>query len=158
VRVVIGADHAGYQMKEFLKRELESLGHEVEDVGTFDPKQPDDYPDFAAAVGTAIQAGRAERGVLVCGSGVGASVAANKLPGVRAGLCHDTYSARQGVEHDDVNVLVLGSRVIGSELARELVRSFLLSSFSGEERHVRRLAKVKALEANPPQGTPPDAT
>jgi RpiB/LacA/LacB family sugar-phosphate isomerase len=149
VRVVIGADHAGYQMKEFLKRELQSLGHEIEDVGTFDPKQPDDYPDFAAAVGGAVQAGRAERGILVCGSGVGASVAANKLPGVRAGLCHDTYSARQGVEHDDVNVLVLGSRVVGTELARELVRSFLASKFSGEERHVRRLEKVKALESQP---------
>ena len=146
MRVVIGADHAGYQMKEFLKREVESLGHAVEDVGTFDPKQPDDYPDFAAAVGTAVQAGRAERGILVCGSGVGASVAANKLPGVRAGLCHDTYSARQGVEHDDVNVLVLGSRVVGTELARELVRAFLAAQFSGEERHVRRLNKVKALE------------
>jgi RpiB/LacA/LacB family sugar-phosphate isomerase len=152
VRVVIGADHAGYQMKEFLKRELDSLGHETEDVGTFDPKQPDDYPDFAAAVGTAIQTGRAERGILVCGSGVGASVAANKLPGVRAGLCHDTYSARQGVEHDDINVLVLGSRVIGTELARELVRSYLLSKFSGEERHVRRLNKVKELEAQQMRG------
>ena len=146
MRVVIGADHAGYQMKEFLKREVESLGHEFEDVGTYDPKQPDDYPDFAAAVGMAVQGGRAERGILVCGSGVGASVAANKLPGVRAGLCHDTYSARQGVEHDDINVLVLGSRVIGTELARELVRAFLASRFSGEERHVRRLDKVKALE------------
>ncbi|HET6576497.1 MAG TPA: ribose 5-phosphate isomerase B [Fimbriiglobus sp.] len=151
MRVVIGADHAGYQLKEFLKRELESLGHEVEDVGTFEPGKPDDYPDFAAAVGVAIQAGRAERGILVCGSGVGASVAANKLPGIRAGLCHDTYSAHQGVEHDDMNVLVLGSRVIGTELARELVRSFLASKFSGEERHVRRVAKIKALEANPPR-------
>ena len=152
MRVVVGADHAGYQMKEFLQRELESLGHEVEDVGTFDPKQPDDYPDFAAAVGTAIQAGRAERGVLVCGSGVGAAVAANKLPGVRAGLCHDTYSARQGVEHDDINVLVLGSRVVGTELARELVRAFLAARFSGEERHVRRLNKVKALETQQMRG------
>ena len=152
MRVVIGADHAGYQMKEFLKRELESLGHEIEDVGTSEPGQPDDYPDFAAAVGAVVQAGRAERGVLVCGSGVGASVAANKLPGVRAGLCHDTYSARQGVEHDDINVLVLGSRVIGVELARELVRSYLMSSFSGEERHVRRVEKVKALEARADEG------
>src|SRR5687768_7965802 len=152
MRVVIGADHAGYQMKEFLKREVESLGHTVEDVGTFDPKQPDDYPDFAAAVGTAVQAGQAERGILVCGSGVGASVAANKLPGVRAGLCHDTYSARQGVEHDDINVLVLGSRVVGTELARELARAFLAARFSGEERHVRRLDKVKALEAQQTRG------
>jgi RpiB/LacA/LacB family sugar-phosphate isomerase len=151
VRVVIGADHAGYQLKEFLKREIEERGHTVEDLGTFEPKQPDDYPDFAAAVGVAIQADRAERGVLICGSGVGASVAANKLPGIRACVCHDTYSARQGVEHDNINILVLGSRVIGTELARELVRAFLASNFSGEERHVRRLAKIQALEENPPR-------
>jgi len=118
----------------------------VLDVGTHSTA-PVDYPDYAEAVGNAVLDGRAERAVLICGSGVGASVAANKLPGIRAGLCHDTYSAHQGVEHDDMNVLVLGSRVIGTELARELVRAFLGATFSGEERHRRRLAKVVALEA-----------
>jgi RpiB/LacA/LacB family sugar-phosphate isomerase len=151
VRVVIGSDHAGYVLKELLRRDLEGAGHTVEDVGTSDQKQPVDYPDYAAAVAKAVQSGRADRGVLVCGSGVGASVAANKFPGIRAGLCHDTYSARQGVEHDDVNVLVLGARVIGPELARELTRAFLAAKFSGEERHVRRLDKIKDLEANPPR-------
>ena len=115
------------------------------DVGTHSPA-PVDYPDYAEAVGNAVLDGRAERAVLVCGSGVGASVAANKLTGIRAGLCHDTYSAHQGVEHDDMNVLVMGSRVIGTELARELLRAFLGATFSGEERHRRRLAKVVALE------------
>src|SRR5579884_1749419 len=117
MRIVVGADHAGYDLKVQIRKDLEAAGHSVLDVGTNDPSKPDDYPDFAAAVGQAIQAGKAERGVLVCGSGVGASVAANKLPGIRAGLCHDTYSAHQGVEHDDINVLVLGSRVIGVKLA-----------------------------------------
>jgi RpiB/LacA/LacB family sugar-phosphate isomerase len=117
----------------------------VLDLGA-DSAEPSDYPDFAAAVGRAVVEGRAERGVLVCGSGVGAAVAANKLAGIRAGLCHDTYSAHQGVEHDDMNVLVLGSRVIGHELAQELAAAFLKASFSGEERHRRRLAKVAALE------------
>ncbi len=151
MRLVVGADHAGYELKEFLKRDLVALGHDVIDIGTDSPDRPDDYPDFAAAVGVEVQAGRAERGVLVCGSGVGASVAATKLPGIRAAVCHDTYSAHQGVEHDDMNVLVLGSRVVGTELARELVRAFVAAKFTGEERHARRLAKVKALEANPPR-------
>ena len=146
MRIVIGADHAGYEMKEALRVELVGEGHEVIDVGSHDPSQPDDYPDFAAALGRTIQGGRAERGVLICGSGVGASVAANKLQGIRAGLCHDTYSAHQGVEHDDMNVIVLGSRIIGPALARELVKAYLGASFSHEERHERRLAKIRALE------------
>jgi RpiB/LacA/LacB family sugar-phosphate isomerase len=147
MRIVLGADHAGFDMKRDLVAYVGGLGHEVEDVGTASSTEPDDYPDFAEAVGTAIREGRAERGVLICGSGVGASVAVNKIPGIRAGICHDTYSAHQGVEHDDMNVLVLGSRIIGPELARELVRHFLTAKFSREERHVRRLGKVKAIEA-----------
>jgi len=145
VKVAIGADHAGYLLKQELIPSLEALGDEVLDLGTHST-DPVDYPDIAAAVGGAVAGGRAERGVLICGSGVGASVAANKLPGVRAGLCHDTYSAHQGVEHDDMNVLVLGSRVIGVELARELVRTFLNARFSHEPRHERRLGKIRALE------------
>ena len=147
MRIVLGADHAGFEMKQDLVSYVRGLAHEVEDVGTTSSTEPDDYPDFAEAVGTALREGRAERGVLICGSGVGASVAVNKIPGIRAGICHDTYSAHQGVEHDDMNVLVLGSRIIGRELARELVRHFLAAKFSGEEHHVRRLGKVKALEA-----------
>jgi ribose 5-phosphate isomerase B len=146
VRIAIGADHAGFSLKEKLRTHVQSMGHEVLDLGTHN-KEPVDYPDYAEAVGQAILRGEADRGLLVCGSGVGASVAANKLPGIRAGLCHDTYSARQGVEHDDINVLVLGARVVGHELARELVGAFLRASFSGENRHRRRLEKVKALEA-----------
>ena len=150
MRIVVGADHAGYAMKEFVKAELQAQGYDVQDVGSFDPNAPDDYPDFALAVGKVVQAGGAERGVLICGSGVGASVAVNKVPGVRGAICHDAYSARQGVEHDDMNVLVLGSRIVGTELARVLVGSFLAGKYTGEERHARRLAKVKAIEANPP--------
>lgn len=146
MRIVLGADHAGFEMKQDLLGYVRSLGHETLDVGTSSGTAPDDYPDFAAALGEAIRDGRAERGILICGSGVGASVAANKIPGIRAGICHDTYSAHQGVEHDDMNVLVMGSRIIGPELARELVRHFLAAHFSGEERHVRRLGKVKAIE------------
>jgi ribose 5-phosphate isomerase B len=146
MKLVIGSDHAGYQLKVAMGEFLKSLGHEVLDVGAFDEK-PSDYPDFAEKVGAAILDGRGERGVLICGSGVGVSVAANKLPGIRAGMCHDTYSAHQGVEHDDINVLVLGSRVVGSELAKDLVKAFLGAKFTGEERHVRRLGKVKAIEA-----------
>jgi ribose 5-phosphate isomerase B len=145
MRVAIGSDHAGFEMKRQLAEELRRQGHEVADLGTASP-EPADYPDFAEAVGNAVRDGRAERGILICGSGVGASVAANKLPGVRAGLCHDTYSAHQGVEHDDVNVLVLGARVIGIALAREVALAFLGARFSDEERHRRRLDKVKALE------------
>jgi len=145
MRIAIGADHAGFDLKESLVSYLRKEGHEVIDVGTRS-LDPVDYPDFAEAVGRAVLEGRADRGILVCGSGVGASVVANKLPGIRAGLCHDTYSAHQGVEHDDINVLVMGARVIGPELARELVRVFINAQFSGEERHVRRLNKVKAIE------------
>jgi len=145
MKVGLAADHAGYALKQELVPTLRSLGHEVEDLGTYSP-EPVDYPDVAARLARAVVSGAADRGVLICGSGVGASVAANKLPGVRAGLCHDTYSAHQGVEHDDMNVLVLGSRVIGTELARDLVRVFLDARFSHEERHERRLRKIRALE------------
>lgn len=146
MRVAIGSDHAGFELKERLKAFLRKLGHETVDVGTHNTDSVD-YPDYAEAVGMALREDRADRGILVCGSGVGASVAANKLPGIRAGLCHDTYSAHQGVEHDDMNVLVLGARVIGPQLARELLHAFLEVRFSGEERHRRRLEKVSALEA-----------
>jgi RpiB/LacA/LacB family sugar-phosphate isomerase len=151
MRIAIAADHAAYDLKEDLRRSLLAQGHEVLDLGTHDPTQPDDYPDFAAAVGRAVQEAKVERGILLCGSGVGASVAANKLPGIRAGLCHDTYSAHQGVEHDAMNVLVLGARVVGPDLAHELVRAYLGASYSHEARHERRLAKVRALEENPPR-------
>jgi ribose 5-phosphate isomerase B len=146
MHVVIGSDHAGFDLKTSIITSLRALGHQVTDVGGHDTT-PVDYPDYAEAVGVALRAGHADRGVIICGSGVGASVAANKLPGIRAGLCHDTYSAHQGVEHDDMNVLVLGARVIGVEMARELVRAFVAAVFSGEERHRRRLEKVNALEA-----------
>jgi len=145
MRIVVGADHAGYELKQVIAAYLRHLGHEVIDKGTHSD-DPVDYPDYAEAVALAIVNDEAERGVLVCGSGVGASVAANKIPGIRAGLCHNTYAARQGVEHDDMNVLVLGARVIGVEMARELVDTFLRAKFNGEERHRRRVAKIKALE------------
>jgi ribose 5-phosphate isomerase B len=145
MRVVIGSDHAGFQLKNAMGDLLRSMGNDVLDVGAFN-ENPSDYPDFAEAVDRAILDGKAERGVLICGSGVGASVAANKLPGIRAGMCHDTYSAHQGVEHDNINVLVLGSRVVGIALAQDLVRAFMGAKFTNEERHVRRLGKVKALE------------
>jgi RpiB/LacA/LacB family sugar-phosphate isomerase len=143
--IVLGSDHAGFALKRELVDLLRREGHEVLDVGT-DSTAPVDYPDFADAVAAAVHDGRAERGVLVCGSGVGASVAASKVPGIRAAVCHDTYSAHQGVEHDDMNVLVLGGRIVGTALARELVRAFVAARFSGEERHLRRLAKVQAIE------------
>jgi ribose 5-phosphate isomerase B len=146
MKIVIGSDHAGFALKNSAGDLLRSLGHQVLDVGAFN-ENPSDYPDFAEAVGRAVLDGRAERGVLICGSGVGASVAANKLIGIRAAVCHDTYSAHQGVEHDDMNVLVLGSRVIGVKLAEDLVRSYLGAKFTNEERHARRLAKIRALEA-----------
>jgi RpiB/LacA/LacB family sugar-phosphate isomerase len=145
MRIVIGADHAGFDLKQIIAADLRRKGHEVIDKGT-DSNAPVDYPDFAEAVAKVLLDARAERGVLICGSGVGASVSANKIPGIRAGLCHDSYSARQGVEHDDVNMLVLGARVIGVELARDLVEHFLAAKFSGEERHRQRLEKIKALE------------
>ncbi len=146
MRIVIGSDHAGFELKGVLATHLRNAGHEIIDVGTHGTA-PVDYPDFAEAVGSTIKEGRAERGVLVCGSGVGASVAANKVHGIRAGLCHDHYSAHQGVEHDDMNVLVLGARVIGSAPAQELVSAFIAAEFSNELRHLRRLNKVRALEA-----------
>ena len=146
MKIVIGADHAGYEMKNEVGVHLKELGHEVIDVGTNEPGKPDDYPDYALLVAKTLQAGRAERGILICGSGVGVSVAANKFKGIRAAVCHDHYSARQGVEHDDMNVLVLGSRVIGPNTAIDLVDGYLGAKFSGEERHVRRLNKVKGFE------------
>ncbi len=146
MRVAIGSDHAGFELKEAVKTFLAAEHHEVVDVGTHN-QDPVDYPDYAQAVGAAVRESRAERGILLCGSGVGASMAANRIPGIRAGLCHDTYSAHQGVEHDDMNVLVLGGRVIGIELARELIHAFLNARFTGEPRHLRRLAKVTALES-----------
>src|SRR5262245_195595 len=146
MRIAIGADHAGYELKEVVGHYLGKLGHEVIDLGTGNAMTAVDYPDYAEAVGLAVRDQTADRGIVVCGSGVGASVAANKLPGIRAGLCHDTYSAHQGVEHDDMNVLVLGARVIGPELARELGMAYVRASFTGEERLLRRLAKVQALE------------
>ena len=145
MRIVIGADHAGFALKEDLAAHIRRLGHQVVDVGTHDAEAVD-YPDYAEAVSRVLLEGNADRGVLICGSGVGASVAANKLPGIRAGLCHDTYSAHQGVEHDNMNVLVLGGRVIGPALAHELVTAYLAAEFTGEERHRRRLQKVAALE------------
>jgi len=146
MKLVIGSDHAGFQLKVAIGDLLRSLGHEVLDVGAFN-ENPSDYPDFAEPVGRAVVDKKEERGLLICGSGVGVSVAVNKIPGIRAGMCHDTYSAHQGVEHDDMNILVLGSRVVGVMLAQDLVKSFLGAKFTNEERHVRRLNKVKAIEA-----------
>jgi ribose 5-phosphate isomerase B len=146
MRVAVGSDHGGFPLKGAIVDELRRLGHVVIDKGTFD-EAPVDYPDFAEAVGMSIIAGEADRGIVFCGSGVGASVAANKIPGIRAAVCHDTYSAHQGVEHDDMNVLTLGARIIGPELAIELVRAFMGARFSGEDRHQRRLDKVNAIEA-----------
>jgi ribose 5-phosphate isomerase B len=146
MKIVIGADHAGFDLKQEVSQHLKELGHEIVDIGTHEPNQPDDYPDFAKLVARQVQSGSVERGVLICGSGVGASVAASKFKGIRAAICHDHYSARQGVEHDDMNVLVLGSRVIGSSNAIDLVDAYVGAKFSGEERHVRRLAKVKSFE------------
>jgi RpiB/LacA/LacB family sugar-phosphate isomerase len=145
MRIAVGADHAGFHLKQEIAAYLPELGHEVIDLGTTST-DPVDYPDFAEAVAKAVIENRADRGVMICGSGVGASVSVNKLPGARGVVCHDTYSAHQGVEHDDMNVLVLGARIIGIELARELVRTFLAAKFTHEERHVRRLGKIKALE------------
>lgn len=146
MRIAVGADHAGVPLNDAAIAELRRLGHEVVDLGTHDASQPDDYPDYASGVAEEVANGRCDRGLLICGSGVGVSVAANKIPGIRAAMCHDTYSARQGVEHDEMNVLCLGSRVIGPELMLELVRAFVGAQFSGEERHRRRLAKVAAIE------------
>lgn len=151
MKIAVASDHAGYDLKKVLLGNLTTLGYQVLDLGTYDPTKPDDYPDFARALGEAILDQQATRGILICGSGVGASVAANKIPGIRAAICHDHYSAHQGVEHDNMNVLVLGARVIGTEMAFDLADAFLKATFSGEERHVRRLAKVHELEMNPPR-------
>ena len=145
MRIVVGSDHGGYSLKREVVAWLRQDGHDVLDVGT-DSADAVDYPDFAEAVGAAVIDGRAERGVLICGSGVGACIAANKIPGVRAAICHDTYSAHQGVEHDNMNVLVLGGRIVGVALALDLVRAFLGAHYTAEERHARRLAKVTAIE------------
>jgi len=145
MRLAVAADHAGLPLKEVVVDYLSRQGHQVLDLGT-DSAEPVDYPDYARAVGEALQRGQADRGIVICGSGVGASIAANKMRGIRAAVCHDTYSARQGVEHDDMNVLCLGSRVVGPDLAIELVRAFVSARFSGEERYRRRLEKVLALE------------
>ena len=145
MKIAIGADHGGYPLNERVMDELRAEGHELIDFGTHD-NTPVDYPDYAKHVGEAVQSETAEIGLLICGSGVGAAVAANKLRGIRAALCGDTYSARQSREHDDCNVLCLGARVVGVELALEIVRAFVAARFTGEERHVRRLAKITALE------------
>ena len=145
MRIALGSDHAGYPLKDHLASWLAESGHAVYDLGTHNT-DPVDYPDYSAAVASAVLDGRADRGIIICGSGAGAAVAANKLNGIRASVAHDTYTARQMVEHDDVNVLCLGARVIGSEVARELITAFLQAKFSREDRHVRRLEKIKALE------------
>ena len=147
MKIAIASDHAGFELKEEIRKYIAGLGHEVLDLGAFNT-EPSDYPDYAEFVGRALHAKNADRGVLICGSGVGVSIAANKMPGIRAAMCHDTYSAHQGVEHDDMNVLVLGSRIIGYALAYDLVAAYLSAPFqSNEERFVRRLNKVKAIEA-----------
>lgn len=145
MNIAIGADHGGFQLKAVLTASMRQLGHSVTDLGTHSPEAVD-YPDFAKAVALAVIEKKAERGIVVCGSGVGACVAANKFPDIRAAICHDTFSAHQGVEDDDMNVLCLGARIIGPELAKEIVRTFLSASFSQAERHVRRLGKVIAIE------------
>ena len=151
MKIAVGCDHAGFTLKGCVIDLLRQLGHEVEDVGTYDT-EPAEYPDYALKVGLAVTSGACQRGVVVCGSGVGASVAANKVPGVRSALCHDTFSARQGVEDDDMNVVCLGARVIGPALAAEVVRAFAAASFSNAQRHVRRLNKVKAIEEDARRG------
>ena len=146
MKIAIASDHAGFPLKEEVRDYVRKQGHEVEDLGAYNT-EPSDYPDFALLVGKALMAGKVERGILICGSGVGVCVAANKMPGVRAGMCHDTYSAHQGVEHDEMNVLVLGARIIGTALAFECVDAYLKANFiAKEERFVRRLNKVKAIE------------
>jgi ribose 5-phosphate isomerase B len=151
MRIAFAADHAGAELKAELLVRLTPLGHELIDLGGDGSNPEDDYPDYSRALALAILEGRADRGILVCGSGVGASIAASKMPGIRAGLCHDTYSAGQGVEHDDMNVLALGARVIGIETAVSCAESFLAARFSGEARHVRRVAKIRAIEEDGPE-------
>ena len=146
MRIALGCDHAGFMLKQIVLDAIEKGGHQVLDVGT-DSSNPIDYPDIVEKVGRAIVEKRVERGILLCGSGVGACITANKIPGVYAGVCHDVYSAHQGVEHDDMNVLCLGSRIIGPELARELTQVFLDARFSREERHLRRVEKIRRIES-----------
>ena len=144
--IALGADHGGFPLKTELAPWLKSQGYEILDVGAHRLDPTDDYPDFADATAQTVMSGQAERGILICGSGVGASVAANKIPGVRASVCHDVYSAHQGVEHDEMNVLCIGARIVGIELAKDLVTAFLGARFTGEERHLRRLEKVGIIE------------
>jgi ribose 5-phosphate isomerase B len=146
VKIAIAADHAGFPLKATLVKDLQESDHDVLDLGAHQLEPNDDYPDYAERIGNALREGKAERGIVLCGSGVGVSVAMNKFPGVRAAICHDTYSARQGVEHDDMNVLCLGARIIGVELAREVTRAFAAARFSKEDRHLRRLTKVEEIE------------
>lgn len=146
MRIAIAADHAGFPLKEEMREIISQLGHEVHDLGAYNA-EPSDYPDFAELVGECLMSGAGDRGILICGSGIGVCVAANKMPGIRAGICHDTYSGHQGVEHDDMNVLVMGSRIVGSALAREITLAYLAAKFGEtEERFTRRLNKVKAIE------------
>jgi ribose 5-phosphate isomerase B len=146
VKIAVASDHAGFPLKATVVGDLKAAGHEVVDLGTNDPSVPSDYPDVAEKVCEMVRAGTAERGIALCGSGVGVSVAANKFPGIRAGVCHDHYSAHQAVEHDDMNVLCVGARVVGEEVARDLVRAFVGARFTNETRHARRLAKVRGIE------------
>jgi len=146
MKIAVAADHAGYGLQQIVMDDLRTAGHEALDLGTHTPEQEDDYPDFAQLVCDAVRQGSAQRAIVVCGSGVGGCMAANKFPGIRAGLCHDHYSAHQGVEHDDINVLCLGARIIGQEVAREIVQTFIAATFSGEARHRRRLAKIRRIE------------
>ena len=147
MKIAVAADHGGYSLKATTIELLRSMGHEVMDLGAHKLDPDDDYPDYARYVGQAIQHGQVQRGILICGSGIGACVAANKLKSVRAGVCHDTYTAHQSVEHDNVNVLCIGARVVGEAVALELVRAFVAAEFSGDLRHLRRLEKVSAIEA-----------
>lgn len=147
MKVAVACDHAGFPLKETVLETVRAAGYEVLDLGAFNTESVDDYPDYAEKLGKAIQAGDAERGILLCGSGVGASIAANKMKGIYAAVCHDTYSAHQGVEHDDMNVLCLGARIVGVEPTKEIVAAFLKAKFSQEERHIRRVGKVRKIES-----------
>ena len=153
MRLAVGADHAGYDLKELVVPWLRSLGHEIVDVGAYQLDPDDDYPDFSAAVADAVNSGKAARGVVICGSGVGASISANKVPGIRACLCHDTYTGHQGVEHDDMNVICMGARVIGPELCKEILTAFLSANFIPEPRFQRRLDKLNEMEKRAQRGT-----
>jgi len=146
MKIAVAADHGGFSLREVVITILSEKGYEVEDLGAYDLDLSDDYPDFALSVASSIQSGRADRGIIICGSGIGATIVANKVTGIRAGTCHDTYSARQGVEHDDMNVICMGARVIGSEVAKEVVLAFVAATFSGEDRHMRRVEKIRKLE------------